>query len=129
MTVLDLSPAITAIRARPEEFEFSGNNLHHVRSRHMFRFLDDGDVQIYADCDCATLRASLEQARVFHAAFKEWRATYWRGVEINREFASHLALPGLWRRLGVRLLTYLLSRPPSAASTNVKPAMPLPSAF
>src|SRR5260370_40670874 len=98
MAILDLSPAITAIRARPEEFEFSGNNLHHVRSRHMFHFLDDGDVQIYADCNCATLRASLEQSRVFHTAFKEWRATYWRGVQINCQCPPHLSPPPRLRR-------------------------------
>src|SRR5260370_40129871 len=100
MAILDLSPAITAIRARPEEFEFSGNSLHHVRSRHMFHFLDDGDVQIYADCNCATLRASLEQSRVFHTAFKEWRATYWRGGGIKRRVSPPFAPPPLWRGVG-----------------------------
>ena len=34
MTYLDLAPAITALRARPEEFEFSNDTLYHPRSRH-----------------------------------------------------------------------------------------------
>jgi hypothetical protein len=123
MAYLDLGPAITAIRARPEEFEFSGNTLHHARSRHSFYFPSDGDVRVHANCDCATLRASREQAEVFQAAYKEWHATYWRTVEINREFASHFDPPGLLRRLGVRLLTYLLSRP--SRSHAVKAARPL----
>src|SRR5260370_27003144 len=100
MAILDLSRAIPAIRARPEEFEFSGNSLHHVRSRHMFQFLDDGDVQIYADCNCTTLRASLEQARVFHAAFKEWRATYLRGGGKKTPVPPPLPPPRPWAPVG-----------------------------
>lgn len=129
MAYLDLGPAIAAIRARPEEFEFSGDHLRHLPSRHMFRFLGDDDVQIHADCNCAMLRASRQQARAFHGAFKEWHEGYWRPVEINREFASHFEPPSLWRRLGVRLLAYLLSRPPSAASPKARPVLPLPLAF
>src|SRR5690349_8822109 len=37
MTYLELAPAITAIRSRPEEFEFSNDTLHHVNSRYRFR--------------------------------------------------------------------------------------------
>ena len=48
MTYLDLAPAITALRARPEEFEFVNDTLHHPRSRHRFRFDSEGDVQIDA---------------------------------------------------------------------------------
>src|SRR5260370_28976090 len=120
MAILDLSRAIPAIRARPEEFEFSGNSLHHVRSRHMFHFLDDGDVQIYADCNCATLRASLEQGRVFHAAFKEWRATYWRGVEIHPDVASPFPPPTLWGPVGGSVLPPLPFLPPPAAPAQKK---------
>jgi len=127
MVYLDLGPAITAIRARPEEFEFSGNTLHHPRSRHSFDFLSDGDVRVRADCDCSTLQTSSEQSKVFQAAYREWHTTYWRALEINREFASHFEPPGLWRRLGVRLLTYLLSRPSSTSPASMKSALPLHS--
>src|SRR5437899_11895455 len=129
MAHLDLGPAIAAIRALPEEFEFSGDNLRHLPSRHMFRFEDEGDVQIHADCNCAMLRASREQARIFHGAFKQWHEAYWRPVEINREFASHFEPPSLWRRLAIRLLTYLVSRPPAAISAKARPVLPLPLAF
>jgi hypothetical protein len=123
MVHLDLGPAITAIRARPEEFEFSGNTLHHPRSRHSFHFLEDGDVRVQADCNCSTLQTSREQSKVFRAAYQEWHTTYWRALEINREFASHFEPPGFWRLLGVRLLTYLLSRPSSPAPASLKSAL------
>lgn len=97
MTYLDLAPAITALRARPEEFEFTNDTLLHPRSRHRFRFDSEGDVQIDALCDCYLLRARPEQAKAFHAAYREWHASYWRPLEINREFASHFGPPPLWR--------------------------------
>jgi hypothetical protein len=127
MVYLDLGPAITAIRARPEEFEFSGDTLYHPRSQHSFYFLDDGDVRVHANCDCSTLRTSTEQSKSFQAAFKEWHAIYWRPFEINREFASHFQPPGFWRRLGVRVLTYLLTRPSSPSSASTKSVLPLHS--
>lgn len=70
MVYLDLGPAITAIRARPEEFELSGDTLLHPRSRHNFHFLDDGDVRVQADCDCSMLQTSSEQSKMFRAAYK-----------------------------------------------------------
>src|SRR5258708_20780610 len=100
MAYLELSPAIAALRARPEEFEFSNNTLHHLGSRHRFRFLSEDSVEIHADCGCAILKASQEQTKVFHAAYCEWHASYWRPLEINREFASHFE-PALWRRGGL----------------------------
>ena len=119
MTCLELSPAITAIRARPEEFEFSNNTLHHLGSRHRFRFVSEDEVEIHAACDCAILRASREQAKVFHAAYRDWYASYWRPLEINREFASHFE-PSLWRRLAIWLLRRLLSGPQAAKSSSVQ---------
>ena len=127
MTTLDLAPAITAIRSRPEEFEFSNGTLHHPRSRHRFRFVGEDDVQIDAVCDCSFLRASREQAQAFHAAYREWHASYWRPFEINREFASHFGPPPLWRRLAIWLLGRLLSRPPSAGLSPLKTTVPLQS--
>jgi len=124
MTYLELAPAITAIRSRPEEFEFSNNTLHHLNSRHRFHFASEDDVQIYALCDCSILRASPDQARAFHAAYREWHASYWRPLEINREFASHFAPPPLWRRLAIWLLRRLLSWPQPAKS-SIETALPL----
>jgi hypothetical protein len=124
MAYLELAPAITAIRSRPEEFEFSNNTLHHLRSRHTFRFLSDGDMEIHAACDCASLRASPEQIKVFHTAYRQWYASYWRPLEINREFASHFAPPSLWRRFAIWLLRRLLSWQPSESS-YIKTAQPL----
>ena len=125
MTYLELAPAITAIRSRPEEFEFSNDTLHHLRSRHRFHFVSDDDVQIQAACDCSTLRASPEQTKVFHTAYREWHASYWRPLEINREFASHFAPPSVWRRLAIGLLRRLLSGPQPAKSSSVQTALPL----
>ena len=125
MTYLELAPAITAIRSRPEEFEFSGGMLHHLRSRHSFRFMSDDDVEIHAACDCALLRASREQARTFHAAYREWHASYWRPLEINREFTSHFAPPSLWRRSAIWLLRRLLSWPEPGRAPSLKTTLPL----
>jgi hypothetical protein len=122
MTYLDLAPAITALRSRPEEFEFSNDRLHHRRSRHSFRFVSEDDVRIEAACDCAYLRAAPEQTKTFHAAYREWHASYWRPLEINREFASHFAPPPLWRRLAAWMLQRLLTLPSSDRSPKVLPA-------
>ena len=127
MTYLELAPAITAIRSRPEEFEFSHDGLHHLPSRHRFRFISEGDVRIDAACDCSTLQASPEQAKAFHAAYREWHLSYWRPLEINREFASHFDSPPLWRRLAVKLLRRLLSWQP-AKPASLQTAPPLQSA-
>ena len=110
MAYLDLSPAITALRARPEEFEFTNDTLYHLGSRHGFRFSSEDNVAIHADCGCALLKASQEQTRLLHAAYSEWHASYWRPLEINRGFASHFELP-LWRRAAIWLLRRLLATP------------------
>jgi hypothetical protein len=127
MTYLELAPAITAIRSRPEEFEFSNDTLYHARSRHRFRFVSEDDMQIHADCDCSFLRASREQTKAFHTAYREWHSSYWRPLEINREFASHFAPPSAWRRVAIWLLRRLLSWPERqpARSTGLETALPL----
>jgi hypothetical protein len=111
MAYLDLAPAIAAIRSRPEEFEFSNDALHHLGSRHRFHFLGDDDVRIDAACDCSLLRARPEQAKAFHAAYNDWQASYWRPLQINREFASHFEPLPPWRRVAIRLLRWLLTAP------------------
>src|SRR5260370_25001012 len=98
MAYLELSPAIAALRPRPEEFEFSNDTLHHLGSRHRFLFLSEDSVQIHADCDCSIFKASQEQTKVFHASYREWHASYWRPFAINPEFPSHFE-PTLWRRV------------------------------
>src|SRR3990167_3892878 len=93
MTYLELAPAITAMRSRPEEFEFSNDTLHHLRSRHRFKFISDDEVEIHAACDCATLRASPEQARAFHQAYRAWHAAPWRPPGIKPPPAAPFAPP------------------------------------
>lgn len=110
MVCLDLNPAITALRARPEEFEFSGNSLHHIPSRHKFYFQNDGNIAVVADCGCSTLQTSRAQAEVFHAEYKDWLATYWHATQINRQFASHFEPLSLWRRLLLKLIKYLVAQ-------------------
>jgi len=101
MAYLELSPAIAALRARPEEFEFSNDTLHHVRSRHRFHFVSEDDVQIHADCDCSLLRASREQTKVFHTAYREWYACRWPTAASGASATPHsntqryLSLPSL----------------------------------
>lgn len=108
MAYLELSPVIAALRAQPEEFEFADGALYHPSSRHRFHFRSDDSVDIHADCGCATLKASQEQTKAFHAAYLEWHASYWRPLEINREFAWHFELTW-WRRVAISLLRRLLA--------------------
>lgn len=114
---LELAPAITALRSRPDEFEFSHDTLHHLPSRHRFRFEGEDDVRIEALCDCSLLRAKPEQAKVFREAYREWHASYWRPLQINREFASHFEAPPLWRRAAIWLLQRLIALPTAKAET------------
>jgi hypothetical protein len=83
-----------------------------------------GSVEIHADCDCSILKASQEQTKVFHAAYREWHASYWRPLEINREFASHFE-PALWRRVAIGLLRRLLTMSRAPKSSSVQTDLPL----
>ena len=125
MVYLDLAPAISALRSRPEEFEFTDERLHHVGSRHSFRFLKDDEVRIEAACDCSLLRASVEQSRELHSVFRQWHASYWQPLEINREFAAHFAPPGLLRRLAMRLLRFLIAWRPEPKQVPIEAMLPL----
>jgi hypothetical protein len=124
MAYLELSPAIAALRARPEDFEFSNDTPHHLQSGHRFHFLSEDNVEIHANCDCALLKASQEQAKAFHAAYREWHASYWQPLEINRQFASHFE-PSLWRRAAIWLLRRLLTMPRRAKSSSLHIDLPL----
>jgi hypothetical protein len=89
---------IVSLRTSPSEFEIDRGWLTHVPSRHNFRFDPEGNVTLLAHCDCAALTIREEQSRELATAFEEWRSTYWRVVEINREFAAHFRRPGIWGR-------------------------------
>jgi hypothetical protein len=121
MTYLNLAPATTALRLRPEEFELIRGSLHHLPSRHIFHFAAEDDVRIDAVCDCSLLRATREQTRTFHAAYRHWRASYWQPLEINRHFAAHFGPPPQWRRLAIWLLRRLLASPHATPGTTKQP--------
>ena len=125
MTYLELSPAITALRARPEEFELRDDTLDHLGSRHSFRFLAEDEVRIEALCGCSQLRASREQSRALHEAFQDWRASYWRPLQINREFAGHFEQPGLLRGMLIALLRYVIAWRPAAKPVPLEQFVPL----
>ena len=66
------------------------------------------------------------QAKAFHAAYRDWHVSYWRPLEINREFAAHFAAPSLWRQLAIWLLKRLLSGPkPAKSAAAVLPLQPV----
>ncbi len=98
MTYLDVNPLIASLRARPDDFCFHRDWLHHVPSRHSFKFEPSGRVQIRAECDCAFLAIHPQQERQLADSFKDWHAKYWQPLEINREFASHFRPRSLARR-------------------------------
>lgn len=91
MPYLDVSPMMTALRTTPQEFELASGWLHHIRSRHSFRFSPSDEVEIHAGCDCAMLAVRPEQERQLAACFREWQSNYWAPLQINREFASHFS--------------------------------------
>jgi hypothetical protein len=96
MLYLDISPMITALRTTPDEFELVEGWLNHTRSSHGVRFDPNDDVELRAACNCTLLPIRPEQRRDLADCFREWESSYWRPLQINREFASHfLRKPGL----------------------------------
>lgn len=96
---LDISPLITAVRRRPQEFEWVAGMLHHVPTNHTFRFDPEGNAAVLADCACATLTISRQQGRELYETVAVWTRDYWRPRVINRHFASHFEQPSLFKRL------------------------------
>jgi hypothetical protein len=89
MAYLDVSPMMTSLRTMPEDFEIKEGWLHHIPSRHAFRFDPSDNVELRAQCDCSELAVRSDQSRELAAAYREWDMHYWRPLLINREFASH----------------------------------------
>ena len=104
MDYLELSPVISALRERPADFEIDRGWLTHFPSRHSFNFDREGNVTIDARCDCVFLSIRAAQGRELRTAFQDWRATYWRPIEINREFAAHFSEPNIFQRALRRVL-------------------------
>ena len=107
MAYLDVSPMITALRTSPDTFEFARGHLHHIPSQHRFRFDSSGNVRLDAECSCAMLRVRDEQKAPLFEAFNEWRASYWRPLEINRQFAEHFDPPTGLRKFLLALTAYI----------------------
>jgi hypothetical protein len=118
MAYLDISPTIAALRARPEEFDLVRGWLRHTPSNHRFKVDPRGDVQLEAGCDCVMLSVSQPQGRELYAVMQDWRAGYWRSVEINRQFAAHFRPPGLLRRLWRALKARPPAFDPGATAAN-----------
>jgi hypothetical protein len=116
MPYLDVSPMVAALRTTPDEFELVAGWLNHIRSRHSFRFGPNDDVELDAACNCALLAIRPEQERELAACFREWENSYWRPLQINREFASHFThktgLRSILIALTGRLHRWLLRLPP-----------------
>lgn len=103
MAYLDVSPLMTSLRTRPEEFDFKSQWLRHIPSRHSFKFEPTGRVQIRAECNCAFLAIHPQQERQLADSFEKWHTNYWRPLEINREFASHFRPHSALRRTLIAL--------------------------
>jgi hypothetical protein len=89
MAYLDISPMIVSLRTTPDEFEVHRGSLRHNPSGHDFQFDQKGNVRIAANCDCSMLAVRQEQGQQLWQAFNEWQVSYWRPLQINKEFASH----------------------------------------
>lgn len=107
MTYLDVSPMISALRTSPDTFEFTRGYLHHIPSRHTFKFDSGGRVRLDAQCSCASLRVREDQEASLYEAFNEWRASYWRPLEINRQFAEHFDPPTGLRKILLAMTAWL----------------------
>lgn len=107
MAYLDVNPLMASLRTRPEEFDFKGDWLRHIPSRHSFKFEPSGRVQIRAECNCAFLAIHPQQERQLSDSFESWRTNYWRPLEINREFASHFRARSAFRRFLIGLTSKL----------------------
>lgn len=106
MPYLDISPMITALRTAPDEFELVEGWLNHTRSSHSVRFDGNDDAELRAACNCTLLAIRSEQRRELTQCFREWEDSYWRPLQINREFASHFL-----RKVGLRqMMTVLTGR-------------------
>jgi hypothetical protein len=90
---------ISALRTQAGDFELSKGWLKHAPSRHKFRFDNSGNVTLDAHCDCALLSIAPQQREELWQAFRLWRETYWRPVEINRQFARHFQTPNALQRV------------------------------
>jgi len=93
MAYLDVSPMIVALRTSPSDFEMKRGWLRHFPSRHEFKFDSEGNVRLHARCDCAMLAVRREQGLQLWQTFQQWHVSYWRPLEINKEFASHFRKP------------------------------------
>src|SRR4029078_5832344 len=69
MATLDVSPMISALRNNPNSFEFTGGSLHHIPSRHTFKFARKGHVHLDAECGCSLLAVSNDQESALVEAF------------------------------------------------------------
>ena len=109
MNYLDVSPMMESLRTAPEDFSLKGKWLSHRSSRHGFAFDADGRVQIRAACECSQFLVKPEQERALYDCFRDWEASYWRPLRVNREFASHFNHHASWRRILIRLSTKFAS--------------------
>ena len=103
MAYLDVSPMTAALRTTPDEFEMDHKWLHHIPSGHRFAFGPKGECELRAQCDCSLLAIKPDQGAGLATAFEEWRLSYWRPIEINREFAAHFRRPSAVRRVLIQL--------------------------
>jgi hypothetical protein len=104
MAYLEISPMIAALRDRPTDFEVDRGWLVHFPSQHCFMFDRVGNVAMRARCECAHLSVRIEQGQELWVAYREWHTSYWRPIEINREFAAHFGRPNVLQRAFRRVL-------------------------
>lgn len=103
MACLDVGPMIGALRAQPQQFEFTGAWLHHIPSGHNFRFEPDGRVLISAACDCSRMAIAPRQKEELIGMFREWLVVYWQPLQAHRNFAAHFVPPSWLRRRLIEL--------------------------
>jgi hypothetical protein len=101
----DVAPLILALQFRPADFEYKLGRLRHLPTRHQFLLDQSGRVAIDVARGCADCSISSEQGEKLFTAFKAWEESYWRPLEIDREFATHFQAPNAWVRLfrGLRI--------------------------
>jgi flavin-dependent dehydrogenase len=80
------------------DFEVDRGWLTHFPSRYSFKFDGLGNVAIRTRCACAHLSVRVEEGQELWTAYREWHASYWRPIEINRQFATLFRSPNMLQR-------------------------------
>ena len=110
MAYLDISPVLTALRERPNEFTVSDGWVQQHSSRYRLKAQVDGHVLVETEDGSAGPLISCSQGFDLFRAIENWRVNYWIPREVNRIFARQIRPQRLWQRTLDRVEAWLPER-------------------